>query len=171
MQQCMQLIKGLDPSIHCLNCENESFNICETVESYSHQTISDLNMNFSSWSFSWLMADLCKFQAFFLFLFLLVYFVFCFFGGVGGGYAGFRFRNHLVTQLLSPILLTVPIKQELLLIAFAFPIIIVVVCQLKAEFQAFWQFWKIINLNRILERYNGKVGEGLLRARISSYNR
>ena len=127
------------------NCENGSFNICETVTGYSHQTISDLNMNFSSWSFCWLMAELWKFQTFFLSLFMLFNF-FSF-------YTGFKLRNPPVTQRLFPILLTVPIKQELL-IAFTFPIIITTVCQLKVEFQAFCQFWKIINLNRILEGYN-----------------
>ena len=33
---------------------------------------------------------------------------------------------------------------------------------------SFWQFWKIINVSWILERYIGMVGEGLLRGRISS---
>ena len=34
---------------------------------------------------------------------------------------------------------------------------------------SFWQFWKIINVTQILERYIRRVGEGLLRTRISSY--
>ena len=33
---------------------------------------------------------------------------------------------------------------------------------------SFWQFWKITNVTWILERYIGRVGEQLLRARISS---
>ena len=33
---------------------------------------------------------------------------------------------------------------------------------------SFWQFWKIINVTRILERHIGRVGMGLLRTRISS---
>ena len=34
---------------------------------------------------------------------------------------------------------------------------------------SFWEFWKIISVTWILERYIERVGEGLLRARISSY--
>ena len=33
---------------------------------------------------------------------------------------------------------------------------------------SFKQFWKAINLTRILERYKGRVGEGSLRTRMSN---
>ena len=33
---------------------------------------------------------------------------------------------------------------------------------------SFWQFWKIMNLSRILKRDIGRVDEGWLRARVSS---
>ena len=33
---------------------------------------------------------------------------------------------------------------------------------------SFWRFWKIINVSRILERYIGRVDEGLLRTGVSS---
>ena len=118
-------------------------------------------MKVSSWSFCWLMAELYKFQTFFLsFLFFSVFsylfsfffflfsfsfsfFIYLFFKG------RFSSRNRPVTQPPSPILLTM-------------------VGQSKVEFQAFCHIWKIDNLYRIVEGCSGRVGKELLRTRISS---